>query len=357
MKKVSVIVPCYNAARYLNKCIDQLLCQTIGINNIEIILVDDASADEGETKKVIQGYEQRFSETITAVFLENNMRQGGARNVGMIYAEGEYLMFCDADDWLLAEALEHTYHTAKRYDADVVFFGRKNVAAHGFYVQLEKGDKDALFELEETEKRKKFLLNTEQPGYSSQNALFKRSLIKENHITFAEHLIMEEPSFTVPVRLYAKRCCYLDESLYICYLSSESTLRNNHWELRKWDNLQMWIGLIENLEARAIFSAYQKEIEYLFFTLGVGWSLSTLFIRRCILTKEEWKIFADIMQKMLPAIKENPYIKNIEHPFNRAWNDLLFKVLDMDFTDENVEMVNQAMTECTRAFSMCPVLC
>ena len=84
MKKVSVIVPCYNAARYLNKCIDQLLCQTIGINNIEIILVDDASADEGETKKVIQGYEQRFSETITAVFLENNMRQGGARNVGMI---------------------------------------------------------------------------------------------------------------------------------------------------------------------------------------------------------------------------------------------------------------------------------
>ena len=108
MKKVSVIVPCYNAARYLNKCIDQLLCQTIGINNIEIILVDDASADEGETKKVIQGYEQRFSETITAVFLENNMRQGGARNVGMIYAEGEYLMFCDADDWLLAEALEHT---------------------------------------------------------------------------------------------------------------------------------------------------------------------------------------------------------------------------------------------------------
>lgn len=147
MKKVSVIVPCYNAAKYLNKCIDQLLSQTIGTNNMEIILVDDASTDDGETKRLILGYEQRFSETITAVFLEENMRQGGARNVGMTYAEGEYLVFCDSDDWLLAETLEHTYHAAKGYEADVVFLGRKNVNIHGSNVQLEKGDRDALFEL------------------------------------------------------------------------------------------------------------------------------------------------------------------------------------------------------------------
>lgn len=125
MKKVSTIVPCYNASDYLEKCIDQLLRQTIGIADVEIILVDDASTDEGKTKRVIQRYEECFPETIIAIFLEKNMRQGGARNVGVTYANGEYLTFCDADDWLLEETLEHVYHAAKCYDADVVAFEEK----------------------------------------------------------------------------------------------------------------------------------------------------------------------------------------------------------------------------------------
>ena len=66
----------YNAAKYLDKCIEQLLHQTIGINDLEIILVDDASTDRGETKSLIQRYEQHFPETIIAVFLERNVRQG-----------------------------------------------------------------------------------------------------------------------------------------------------------------------------------------------------------------------------------------------------------------------------------------
>ena len=59
MKKVSVVVPCYNAAKYLNKCVEQLLRQTIGIENMEIILVNDASTDDGETWGLITEYESR----------------------------------------------------------------------------------------------------------------------------------------------------------------------------------------------------------------------------------------------------------------------------------------------------------
>ncbi len=354
MKKVSVVVPCYNATDYLDKCIGQLLHQTIGIDDIEIILVDDSSTDEGETKRMIQDYEQRFPDTIIAIFLEENMRQGGARNVGLACASGEYLTFCDADDWLLEKALEHAYCAAKEYDADVVAFARKNVSKRDEDVVLEKGKANKLFEIGEVEKKKAFLLNMQEEGYGSQNKMFRLSLIQENQITFAEHLVMEEPSFTLPVRLYAKRYYYLDERLYVYYLSPGSTLRSSGWECRKWDNLQVWITLMDELGCRDMLPIYREETEYLFFTMGIGWSLGMMFQRGCILTKEEWEVFAGIAKKLIPTIRENRYVNGEEHPFNQAWNDLLLAILDMEFTDENVEAADRAMLESARAFSTCP---
>ncbi|MCI8295813.1 MAG: glycosyltransferase family 2 protein [Lachnospiraceae bacterium] len=355
IKKVSVVVPCYNAAKYLEQCIEQLLRQTIGIDNLEIILVDDASTDGGETKSLIQRYERRFPETILAIFLEENRRQGGARNVGVSYASGEYLTFCDADDWLLEETLEHVYDAAKQYDADVVAFARKNVGEHGVRVGLEKGTRDEFFGLEEEGARKRFLLDIREEGYSSQNKLFRLSLIREQQIVFAEHLIMEEPSFTLPVRLYAKRYYYLDERLYICFSSPGSTVRDNAaWEQRKWDNLQVWTALLGELACRGILQTYWMEVEYLFFTLGIGWSLGMLFQRGCTLTKDEWKTLTEIAHKVLPAVKENPYVIHEEHPFNQAWNRVLLTVLDMSFTDGDVQAANDAMIESARAFSTCP---
>lgn len=357
MKKVSAIVPCYNAADYLDKCIGQLLRQTIGIDAIEIILVDDASTDDGRTRSVIQRYEQHFPETIMAIFLEKNMRQGGARNVGVSYASGEYITFCDADDWLLEESLEHAYYTAKEYDADVVAFARTTAYRREDEQKLESGSQSELFVLEELEKRRRFLLHMQKDGYGSQNKLFARSLIQENHIAFAEHLVMEEPSFTLPVRLYAKRYYYLDETLYVYYLSPESTLRAQDWESKKWDDLQVWMILMEGLKNRAVFWEYRQEIEYLFFTMGYGWSLGMLFQRGGTMTKEEWRIMTDIIHRTVPGVRANPYIKNADHPFSQAWNDLLLAVLEMEFTDENAKIANQAMLESARAFSSCPALC
>ncbi len=94
MKKVSIVVPCYNAVQYLDRCIDSLVNQTIGIENLEIILVDDASTDDGQTWARIVETERRFPDSVMAVSLSENLRQGGARNVGISYAGGEYLMFC-----------------------------------------------------------------------------------------------------------------------------------------------------------------------------------------------------------------------------------------------------------------------
>ncbi len=151
-------------------------------------------------------------------------------------------------------------------------------------------------------------------------------------IAFAEHFFMEEASFTIPARLYAKRSLYLDEKLYICYLSPESTMRSQDWESRKWDNLQVWLRLMEELSIRGILEEYRQELEYLFFSQGIGWGVTYIFQKGGILTKKEWEFLTDIIRKMIPDIRENPYVKCEDTPLDKARNDLLFAALDMNFT-------------------------
>ena len=121
-RKISIVVPCYNVTACIDKCMESLLNQTIGLDNIEIVLVDDASTDNGATVEKLLEYEKKFPDVIMVVLQEENGRQGGARNAGIQYATGEYLLFCDADDYLSLCAAERLYYAAQIYQADVVEF-------------------------------------------------------------------------------------------------------------------------------------------------------------------------------------------------------------------------------------------
>ena len=109
MKKVSVIIPCYNATKWLPKCFLTLVSQTIGMSELELIFVDDASTDDGATYAMLQEFERAYPEQILVIYLEKNMRQGGARNIALQYASGEYIAFVDADDFVKEDFLEKTY--------------------------------------------------------------------------------------------------------------------------------------------------------------------------------------------------------------------------------------------------------
>lgn len=122
MKKVSVIIPCFNAAKYLPKYFMSLVQQTIGIGQIELIFVDDDSTDDGSTWSMLQEFECAYPESIMILKLEENMRQGGARNVALQYATGEYIAFVDADDFVSENFLLETYEKSKESDADIIQF-------------------------------------------------------------------------------------------------------------------------------------------------------------------------------------------------------------------------------------------
>ncbi|MDB5114876.1 MAG: glycosyl transferase family 2 [Mucilaginibacter sp.] len=93
---ISVIIPCYNHGRYLSKAIESVLAQTY--NHFEIIVVDDGSVDN--TKEVAQSYKE-----VTYVY-QSNQGLSATRNTGIDHSNGNYLVFLDADDWLLPDALK-----------------------------------------------------------------------------------------------------------------------------------------------------------------------------------------------------------------------------------------------------------
>lgn len=115
--KVSVIVPVYNAEKYLAQCMDSIVRQTL--REIEIICVDDGSADG--SPKILEEY-ARQDDRIRLVSQEN-AGAGAARNRGLSEAKGEYLSFLDADDFFEPDMLERAYRKAREQKAQLLVFG------------------------------------------------------------------------------------------------------------------------------------------------------------------------------------------------------------------------------------------
>lgn len=114
---VSVILPVYNAGKYIARCLDSICSQTL--RNIEIICIDDGSTDE--SANILDDYARRDGRI--RVLHQANQGAGPARNAGMALATGTYLSFLDADDFFVPDMLEETYATSVQGNADICVFG------------------------------------------------------------------------------------------------------------------------------------------------------------------------------------------------------------------------------------------
>lgn len=213
MPKVSVIVPTYNRAKYLKKCLDSILGQTL--RDIELILVDDGSTDE--TEEVVDNY---YDERLK-YFKRENHGIGNSRNFGIKNANGAYLFFVDSDDYIESDCLEKLYKKVVSEDLDVVVSGFYNFYKDGktdpFYIPKFKNTK--------LSENPNILLDI---NLGPCNKLFKKELIKENNIKFPEDIKYEDMPFVVNCLKNAEKIGCLSE--YLCYFLmdnvSETTVRD-----------------------------------------------------------------------------------------------------------------------------------
>ncbi len=110
MKKIAILVACYNAAPYVVRCLESLRNQTL--RDIQIICIDDASTD---TTLALLQQQAREDERITVLHLSQNSGQAYARNQGLKVADAEFITMVDADDTLSLDALESAYNVFERY--------------------------------------------------------------------------------------------------------------------------------------------------------------------------------------------------------------------------------------------------
>ncbi len=117
MSKISVIIPVFNAEKYIRKCLDSILDQTC--KDLEVICVDDGSTDR--SLDILREYEN--ADRRVKVLSQENAGAGAARNKGLEYASGEFLSFLDSDDFFEPDMYERVLEKAEQYQADFVVFG------------------------------------------------------------------------------------------------------------------------------------------------------------------------------------------------------------------------------------------
>lgn len=221
-EKVSVITPCYNVEEYIKTFLDSIVNQTIGTDNIELILIDDSSTDN--TPEIIREYEQNYPDMILAIFNEVNIKQGTCRNIALDnYVSGEYFCFIDSDDAVPPYYLEYLYNTARLNNADVIQLksssDTNDIAASPAMLTYDT------FICDTTDKRKDFLLN---PAIMTESCLCKfinKNYYDHYHFHFAEGVAYEEPLFTHPIKHTAKIICRINEPIYYYRINPNGTMQ------------------------------------------------------------------------------------------------------------------------------------
>lgn len=260
MALISVIIPCYNTERLVDRCLQSVVSQDIGMDSLEIICVDDASSDG--TWERLQVWEQRFPDQIALVHLEENGRQGRARNIGLSYAAGELVAFLDSDDWIELDYLSRMYEAYCQYDCDLVVCRMARDASDEltFFEDRSTGKDSSYLVVDSIEKRNHFIIFNSMEN-SACTRLIRRSFLIDNNLFFPEFVAYEDTFWGSLLHLYAERVFFLEEKLYHYYVNPHSTVLANNLDYHT-DLITVQVMLWREWELRGFLEVYREALEY-----------------------------------------------------------------------------------------------
>lgn len=213
---VSFIIPAYNAADTIGRCLESICNLTLKKEDYEIIVIDDASTDD--TVSIISNFKLQVSNLILLKQPENH-RQGAARNRGVKEAKGEYICFVDADDAVI-EGIVKAIRSAADSKTDLLAFHVAHADEHGKIIR----EKEHL-RFEQEEVFSGIDLQNRHPYWFSGPVayIYSREFLERVNYPFAEDVLYEDSDFVAVHLYYAKRMMYSRELGYLAYEREGST--------------------------------------------------------------------------------------------------------------------------------------
>lgn len=211
--KVSVIVPVYGVEKYIDKCLNCLVNQTL--EDIEVIVVNDGTKDNSQ--KIIDKYVKKYPNKVKS-FIKKNGGQGSARNYGLKKATGEYIGYVDSDDYVEFDMYEKLYNKAKENNLDIVICGNYNVS------EDYKSKKIDLEFIKYNDNKLNALLGKK----AVWNKIYKKNIVE--NLEFRSKVWYEDFDFSIKAICNAKKIDYINEPLYDYLIREGSTMNNSNIE-------------------------------------------------------------------------------------------------------------------------------
>ena len=295
MIDVTVIVPIYNVEKYLEKCLDSLVEQDYDKEKIEILAVEDGSTDQ--SKEILKQYVEKYS-FITPKYLEKNQGVSYARNLGIKEAKGNFIIFCDSDDYYERDTISKFMKVANEKNADFVMAN--------YYISYE--NKDIKVDISNYF-AKDIITKQEIISYmtlTSCSKMIKKSIFIDNNIYYPEDIKRCEELTVIPVLAYlAEKPIFMNEALYHYYQRKASASNSNKGKgIEEFDFFDITFErFIEYIDQKK----YQQEIEFKAIEQLLYGKLLVMLKAR--ISKKELVDEIGKFKRKYPNFLKNPYLK------------------------------------------------
>ncbi|MCQ2163960.1 MAG: glycosyltransferase [Bacteroidales bacterium] len=252
MPKVSVIIPIYNVAPHLKRCVDSLMNQTL--DDMEFIFVEDCSTDDSPSvlEEALSAYPERRP-CVKLIRHETNMGLTRSRNDGLSVAAGDYIAHCDSDDWVDHAMYEKLYLKAVAEDADIAmcdfWFAREN-GDELYHTMSPSGNHD--------EDVRRYIGKLWTVAW---NLIIRRSLYETYGLRSPEHICYTEDFYlTVRAVYYASKIAKVDEPLYWYNQMNSGSIMHNLNEKSRTEERISYLDTIAFFEVEGVLDRYEREM-------------------------------------------------------------------------------------------------
>lgn len=294
--KLSIIVPVYGVEKYIDKCLNSLVKQSL--KEIEIIVVNDGTKDNSQ--KIIDKYVKKYPDKIKS-YIKENGGQGSARNYGLKKTTGEYIGYVDSDDFVEKDMYKKLYNKAKENNYDIVVCGNYNVSE-----DYQNKNIDTFINNYNTD-----LENIFFGKMAVWNKIYKRDILIKNKLEFKEKVWYEDLAFTLKAIMNSNTFAFIDEPLYDYLIREGSTMNNS--------NVQRNLEILDAFNDILSYIQHNKKEEY--FSKIEFLAIDHIYISAIVrvlkaeaddkVKRETINKLIDYMNKKFPNYKNNKYINTL----------------------------------------------